>query len=118
MARSAVASVRTSGGVGDGDAVLLGGLNVDVVEADREVADQPRAARFGVKEIGVEAVRDRGEEGIGVLKGVFELGSGEGMIVLVQLDIEMGWQHLLDFFRPAAGDDHLRFAHAFYPPLV
>ncbi len=66
MVRSAVSSVRTPRRVGDQDPARGGGGEVDVIDADPEIGDQPEPFGERVDDRGREPVGDRRHQDVGL----------------------------------------------------
>ena len=69
------------GRIGDGQAAGLGRFGIDVVEADAEVGEQPRAPRLGREHFRGELVGDGAEQGVGALERVLKPVRPERTIV-------------------------------------
>ncbi len=94
--------------VGDGDAALAGGVEIDMVDARAERGDQLQL-RPGLRQhAAVDPVGHRGHQHVGRLHGLDELGAGHRLVVGVQARVEQLHQTRLDRVGQLSGDDHQR----------
>ncbi len=84
MVMSAVSSVRTPGRVGDGDAALPGGRQIDMVDAGAEGGDEAQIVAGLRKDPGIDPVGHGGHQDVGDLHRLDQLGLGQRMVVEVQ----------------------------------
>ena len=62
--------------IGHGDAALFCRLDVDVIEADAEVTHEAGLQRFGGQDLGIDPIGHRGQHGISLGEGGFQLVLG------------------------------------------
>ena len=87
--RSAVASVRTSGVTPTGMRALVGGLDVDVVEANGVVGNDFELGRR-VEGSGVDVLGQHAQQAVGVGETVAELGGVGRQVAGPDLDVVAG----------------------------
>ncbi len=99
---------QDAGRVGDGDAALNGGGDVDIVDAVAEIGDQLELlARFR-QHRGIDAVGDGRHQHVGDFYRVGKLMLGHRLVVGVEPDVEKFPHPQLDAVRELAGDDDQR----------
>ena len=96
------------GRVGHHDAPFLGGRQVAVVDADREVGDDPDRLRQARDRRCVEALGMAGQDGVGIGQQFQQLGAGIEPVVRVELGPVVARQPRLHLGRQPAPDDHDR----------
>ena len=97
-----------AGRVGDGDAALHGGGDVDIVDAIAEIGDQLELlARFR-QHRRIDAVGDRRHQHVGNFHRVGELVLGHRSVVGIEPDVEKFPHPQLDAVGQLAGDDDQR----------
>ena len=115
MVMSAVSSVSTPGRVGDGNAALHGGHDVDIVDAVAEIGDQLELLA-GLGEHGsVDLVGHRRHQHVGGPDRLGQLGRRHRLVVRVEPGVEKFPHAQLDLVGQLAGHDHqrlLRLRHA------
>ena len=98
-----------AGGVGDRDAALARGLEVDVIDPGAEGGDQLQL-RPGLGQAGgVDAVGHGRHQDVAFLARLDQLGLTHGPVVVAQAAVEQLHHARLDGVRQAPGDDDLGF---------
>ena len=99
------------GRVGNGDGKFLRGGDIDVIEADPEVANHTHSAPFDIEQLGAEGIGDGRTQRIGAAQRALQLREAQGLVVGTQLDVEALRKFALDLRRPASCDDDFRLVH-------
>ncbi len=94
------------GCIGDRDPARLRGVDVDVVEPDPEVRDQPGPPRLDRQHVGRHLVGDGREQRIGVPQRVPEAVRRERPVLGVEAGIELPRERLVHRLGQPPGDDH------------
>ncbi len=94
--------------VRDGDPAGLGGLDVDVVEADAEIGHQLRPAGLGGEHLVGDLVGDGGEEGIRASEGFPQAVHRQRSVLRIEARVELAGERLMHRLGEAAGHHHDR----------
>jgi hypothetical protein len=100
---------QDAGRVGDGDAALDGGGDVDIVDAVAEIGDQLELLAGFAQHRGVDAVGDGGNQHIGGLHRLLQLGVAHRRVVVIEADVEKLAHAQLDAVGQFACDNNQRF---------
>ncbi len=118
IARSAVASVSTSGVTPTGMPRAARRRQVDVVAADREVRDRAQLRR-SVEQRRVDALGEQAQQAVGGREARGELRGGRRQVAGVDDDVVPGGgQPIQRAARQAAGDEHVRHPRRRYAVRV
>ena len=108
IAISAVASLSTSGRVGDHDAAFLGGRQVDVIDPDRHVGDDLYGARQAGNELGREMLGMARQDGVGALSQAEQLVGVIEPVLTVKTGLIVPRQAGFHGLRQLSGHQHHR----------
>ena len=98
--------------VGDGDAALDGGGDVDIVDAIAEIRDQLQLWAGAGDEVPVDPVRHRGHEHLGLGHGGREFGGAHRRVRFIEPGLEqLAHAGLNDLGELARDDDERFFPH-------
>jgi hypothetical protein len=97
------------GGVGDGDALFLRGIDIDVVDAIAEIGDQLHLRAGLLDQRRVDLVGHGGHQNIGRTHGRNQFGLGARLVVDVEFGVKQLAHARFHMVRQAAGDIDLRF---------
>ena len=84
-----------------------------MIEADAEVAEQPRARRRTIEQRGIDGIGHGRAQGVGRGQRVGEFVGAERVIVGIGDEVVPFAQDVLDRRRPATGEDDARPAHRY-----
>ena len=82
-----------------------------MIEADPEIAEDTGANRLGGEYLGVDRVGHGGKDRIGRPERGAQGVRIHGFVFDVEFDVIEAGQLRFDLFRPASGNNYLRFAH-------
>ena len=111
---------QDAGRIGDGDAALHGGDDVDIVDAIAEIGDQAELLAGMREQRLVDLVGHRRHQHIGRLDRFGQLGGGHRLVVGIKAGVEEFPHAQLDAVGQLAGDDDdwfFRFSHFRYGPF-